>query len=101
MTKMTQTKPERRVDNKEILESVNEIRDRVAEIQRLESARAEREKINDELIKDHQKAIKGNGKPGLQTEMQLVKDNLKRVNAVGAIVTGAIILDLIARVLSN
>lgn len=94
------TKPiaERRSTDIELLNAVKEINDTLSIMRQQESARLEREKHNDAMLIEHEKSIKGNGKPGLQTDMQLVKDNLTRINWIGAIVTSAIIIDLLARI---
>jgi hypothetical protein len=49
--------------------------------------------------KENKTAIKGNGKPGLESRMALVEVNLKTINWVGAAIVVAIIGDIMTRIL--
>ena len=48
---------------------------------------------------EREKQIDYNGKPGLKTDMQLMKEQMGRVYAIGGIITTAILLDFITRLL--
>ena len=52
-------------------------------------------------IKEMREMIKGNGKPGLETKVALIEKNLSTVNWVGVVITGAIIMDIVQRVLAR
>lgn len=87
--------------NTQLMKEVREINKRLDALLLAESARLEREKKNDDLIVAHEGALNGNGKQGLKTDVQLLKDAQGRVNWVSAIFTTAVILDLASRVLAK
>ena len=60
---------------------------------------AEHVKMNDVKTENLNTIIMGNGKPGLKTDMQLMKEQMGRVYAIGGIITTAIILDFVTRIL--
>lgn len=52
------------------LDALSKIQDDLSDIK----ARLDRREHLDKLIQDHQEAIKGNGKPGLEKEMAIVQE---------------------------
>ena len=96
------------VTNEEILTEVMNIHLKITEIQLLEARRVEREKITNDLVYGLDRAINGNGKPGLKSDTQqnthnihALQENFKRINALGAVFTAAIIADIISRIYSR
>jgi hypothetical protein len=90
---------DRRKTDEIILERVDAL---AADVKRLilcEAGRIEREETQTKLIRSHEEAIKGNGKPGLQTDMQIMKDNISRINWAFAVFTAAIIADIASRII--
>ena len=95
---MPQTR-DRRSTDKEILDQLAKITAVLETMHQTEAARLEREKnLTDIVNKDHE-AINGNGKPGLKTEVQLLKDGMSRINWAFGIFTAAIIADIASRLL--
>lgn len=93
------------VTNEQILTEIMQIHLRIEEIQLAEAARIEREKVTDDMVHSHDRAINGNGKPGLKSDVQtnrsdiqIVRDQVGRINWIGAIITAAIIADIVSRV---
>ena len=96
---MPQQTRERRNTDKEILAQLEAITAQLDKMHQVESARLEREKHLEEIVaKDHE-AINGNGKPGLKTEVQLLKDGMGRINWAFGIFTAAIIADIATRII--
>ena len=93
------------VTNEQILTEIMQVHIKIAEIQLAEAARVEREKVLDDMVHSHDRAINGNGKPGLKSDtqkntsdIQIVRDQLGRINWLGALVTAAIVADIISRI---
>ena len=66
-----------------------------SEVRIAESARREREKDADETLLILKHAVKGNGKPGLESRMQTVESKVIFVAGVIVIAGGGIIADLL------
>ncbi len=93
---MPQTR-DRRSTDKEILAQLANITAVLETMHQTEAARRERELHLTEIVtKDHE-TINGNGKPGLKTEVQLLKDSMGRINWAFGIFTAAIIADIASR----
>ena len=96
------------VTNERIFQEVMVIHVKIAELQLSEAARVEREKVISDMTYSHDRSINGNGKPGLKSDTQkntieisVIQTQLGRINWLGAIVTSAIILDVISRIYSK
>ena len=70
--------------NTMILKEIKSLNAAVQTLLLAESARIERENKNDAMIIEHEHSIKGNGRLGLNTDVQILKDNMNRINWVGA-----------------
>lgn len=76
---------------------LDDIITRLVDFEKREAARAH---IDDD-VKKLKEAVQGNGKPGLKSEVQLIRDQLDRLNwAAGAVVMG-IIADVLTRILAK
>jgi len=52
-----------------------------------------------DCTKEHDADIDGNGNPGLKADMGMVKANLKLINWIGGIITAAVVLDAVSRLI--
>mgnify|MGYP001378557583 CR=1 FL=1 len=84
---------------KAVQETTKEIKTMLQQIQVDNAANLERQKQIDYSVTELKKTVFGNGKPGLKTDMQLMKEQMGRVYAIGGIITTAILLDFITRLL--
>ena len=69
----------------------------------LDSIRVEliaRKHLDDTVIK-LDKAINGNGTPGIRTDVQIIKDQLGRLNWASGLVIAGLIADVLSRILSH
>ena len=69
----------------------------------LDSIRVEliaRKHLDDTVIK-LDKAINGNGTPGIRTDVQIIKDQLGRLNWASGLVIAGLIADILSRILSK
>ena len=69
----------------------------------LDSIRVEliaRKHLDDTVIK-LDKAINGNGTPGIRTDVQIIKDQLGRLNWASGLVIAGLIADILSRILSH
>jgi len=87
---------ERRKVNEGLVSDVKEIKNMLVEMKVLEAARATREKAMEIDVIDLKKSVNGNGKPGLKTDVQLLKDQMNRVYWLGGVVIVASIGNIIA-----
>ncbi len=96
---MPQQTRERRNTDKEILSQIADMKALLEAMQRTEAARVEREAhLVDTVNKDHE-IINGNGKPGLKTDVQLLKEGMGRINLAFGVFTAAVIGDIVTRLL--
>ena len=96
MAETTQRTPERRSDNKQLVEDIREIKEMMSEMMQIEAGRKERE-INVRLELDAlKKCITGNGQPGLKTDVQLLKARMNGVYWLGGVVTVATVSNIVA-----
>jgi hypothetical protein len=87
---------ERRKVNEGLLTDIREIKDILVSIQKLEAARAEREKTSREDIDKLKFTVNGNGTPGLKTDVQILKNKVNGVYWLGGVVIVATISNIIA-----
>ena len=55
----------------------------------------------DEKVLSLDKAINGNGTPGIRTDVQIIKDQLGRLNWASGLVIAGLLADLLTRLLSH
>ena len=55
----------------------------------------------DEKVLSLDKAINGNGTPGIRTDVQIIKDQLGRLSWAGGLVIAGLLADLLTRLLSH
>lgn len=55
----------------------------------------------DEQVEKHDKLLNGNGVPGLKTDVQLIKDQLGRLNWAAGLIVMGLIADTLSRVLAK
>lgn len=74
--------------NAQLMEAVQDIRDRLARVE---------EKVGLALVRleDHDRAINGNGKPGLKAQVHSSMVTLAIVQWAGGIIAGAVLLWLV------
>ena len=80
-------------------EKIDTILNIVQAIQLDNAARDERDREVKKCVDEHQEILNGNGKPGLKTDIQLLQRNIKVINWIGAIMTGAILADIASRLI--
>lgn len=81
-----------------IIKTQGDLSDKLDDMDRKEAARAEREKQFYDSVQRHEEVINGNGKIGLKTEVQLLKDHVRRINWVMGLFTAAFIVDIASRI---
>jgi hypothetical protein len=88
--------------NERFITTQNDIREIKTILQQLlveNSKNAEHVRLNDMKTDNLHAVVMGNGKPGLKTDMQLMKEQMNRVYAIGGVITSAIIFDIVSRIL--
>ena len=55
----------------------------------------------DEKVMSLDKTVNGNGVPGLRTDVQIIKDQLSRLNWASGLVIAGLIADVLSRILSQ
>jgi carbon monoxide dehydrogenase subunit G len=74
-----------------------EIKAMIGELKTLMTARAH----IDDKVEKHDKLLNGNGVPGLKTDVQIIKDQLGRLNWASGLVIAGLLADVLSRILSN
>jgi hypothetical protein len=87
---------ERRKVNEGMASDIRDIKNMLVDIQRLESARVERELVTRDDVNKLKLTTYGNGSPGLKTEVQLLKDKMNGIYWLGGVVIIASIGNIIA-----
>jgi len=82
--------------NEGLLQDVRDIKEMLVNMQRLESARVEREGVMLKDVESLKHTVDGNSKLGLKTEMQLLKNKVNGVYWLGGVVIVATISNIIA-----
>ena len=55
----------------------------------------------DEKVMSLDKTVNGNGVPGLRTDVQIIKDQLGRLNWASGLVIAGLLADVLSRILSQ
>jgi len=88
--------------NEGLIQDVKDIKEMLVSMQKLEAARVERENAVHEKVMKLDQAVNGNGKPGLKTDVELLKESEKKraafQNAIATAVIIQIVLTLILKV---
>ncbi len=84
-----------------ILARQDEILASQTELQVIEAARSAKEIVLIDKVGKHEEAINGNGKLGLKTEVQLMKDQMSRMNWAVGVFVAAVIADIASRILAR
>jgi len=83
--------------NEGLLKSIDEIKDILFNMQKMEAARAEREMQTKADVESLKKAVNGNGDGiGMKTDVQILKKDMARVYWLG----GAILIAVIGQILA-
>ena len=88
--------PERRADNKQLVEDIREIKEMMSAMMQIEAGRKERESTQRIEIDALKNCINGNGQPGLKTDVQLLKARMNGVYWLGGVVTVATVSNIVA-----
>lgn len=74
-----------------------EIKAMIGELKTIMTARAH----VDETVAKHDKLLNGNGVPGLKTDVQIIKEQLGRLNWASGLVIAGLLADVLSRILAN
>ncbi len=96
---MAQTERRRPIDgdHTEIMAMLGKIQTDQAEIKNELLAR----KHLDDKVISIDKVVNGNGVPGLRTDVQIIKDQLGRLNWASGLVIAGLLADVLSRILSQ
>lgn len=99
---------ERRKLNEGLAQDIREIKDMLASMQALEAARVEREIKGKEEFEELKKAVKGNGKLGLEKDVLILQQNEekrkeeeKRKSGLMYTIAGAVIIQILMTIFSK
>jgi hypothetical protein len=97
---MNPTIAERRKEmNEGLAQDIKEIKNMLADMKQAEAARGEREKTTHNDVEGLKKTINGNGVPGLKTDVQIMKEQMGRINWIMGIFVAAVIADIVTRIM--